>query len=87
MQVCREESEPTRRTVSLLQDRLLEAGLFVRRGGLSIRDRLPPGALHKESPTSDRYHEALRDVLRALAVLQTASDGAALILSPWKEAR
>ena len=81
--ICLTPVEPTAHTVEQLQNNLLEAGLFVRRGGKPIRHRLPPGVLAQEAPASELYEQTFRSTLQALALLDVASDGATLIYDPW----
>ena len=76
-------NEPQHRTVERLQELLLALGLFTKTGGNPVSDRLPAGAVHEECPPSASFEEALRSELAALSLLDTASDGASLIRSPW----
>ena len=83
--VCIGEHVPTERTIKRLQENLLEAGLYMQKGGTPIRERLPVGAITSESPSSSQYEETLRRTLMSLSILDSASDGAELIRSPWQE--
>ena len=83
--VC--DGRPEERTVERLQERLLQLGLFVRTGGAPVADRLPPGSSHVDTPESGAFEDALRAQLVSLSLLDTASDGASLIRSPWDGAR
>ncbi len=77
------EGRPDQRTLSRLQDALLDAGLYARLPGKAITDRVPPGALPFSSPDSKAFDSALRATLQRLAMLDAASDGATLFNSPW----
>lgn len=74
---------PAERRVDALQEILLDLGLYTLRGGTSVRSRLPPMSLARASPISVRYEAELRACLEAQGLLDTASDGAALVRDPW----
>ena len=74
------------RTVANLQDVLVELGLFTRTGGVKVQHRLPKGAIHEEAPPGAGFEAALRAQLTAMSLLDTASDGASMIRSPWGKA-
>jgi hypothetical protein len=77
------EGRPDRRSLARLQDALLEAGLFARPSGRSVKGRIPGGALPFLSPDSGAFDAALRAALQRLAMLDVASDGATLFHAPW----
>ena len=79
------QGNPTNRTVTMLQDKLLAAGLYSQRGELAVTDRMPIGSLTGEAPVSTEFDAALRRALQSLALLDEASDGATLIHAPWSE--
>lgn len=81
------DGRPDQRTLTRLQDALLDAGLYARPPGRAITDRVPAGALAFSSPESMAFDVALRTTLHRLAMLDTASDGITLFNMPWgKEA-
>jgi len=70
-------------TVDRLTEELFHCGLFVRQRGDPVRHRLPSGVIASEAPSCEAFHQVLRESLTAMSLLDTASDGASLIRSPW----